>query len=341
MNPSDQPVNRRQFLGLALLGGSTLALSSAPVEAATNPFAYRIDRFPAIDPKLIHYEKAASFPCGIAQARRLVISGDRLYVAGGKGVTFLDTSGKQMGALTTRSLAQAVAVAADKSEPNGPSVFVAVKDGIEVFNAKGDRTAEWKVEGAKTWLTGLAVLEEAIFAADSGQRVIWKLDRSGKVLAKLGVKNPDKNIPGLVVPSPYLQVQAGADGLLRVNNTGRHRVEVYTADGDLELAWGSPVGGVEGFCGCCNPVSIWMLPDGRCVTAEKGLPRIKIYATDGKLESVVAAPELFAQNARTGAARSQAEGLLGGLDVAADPKGQVYALDLVTAEISVFRRKTS
>jgi hypothetical protein len=58
------------------------------------------------------------------------------------------------------------------------------------------------------------------------------------------------------VPSACLDVEIAPDGLLRVNNPGRHRVETYTFDGDLELFWGRPSAAIDGFCGCCNPVNL-------------------------------------------------------------------------------------
>ena len=97
----------------------------------------------------------------------------------------------------------------------------------------------------------------------------------------------------------------GRDGLLRVNNPGRHSVEVYSAKGDLESSWGKATATLStAFCGCCNPVGVALLADGRCVTCEKGLPRVKVYSAQGVFESVVAGPESFPENAqRRGACR--------------------------------------
>jgi hypothetical protein len=95
-------------------------------------------------------------------------------------------------------------------------------------------------------------------------------------------------------------VKLGKDGLLRVNNPGRHRVEIYTAEGDLELSWGKATVGIEGFCGCCNPTALGLLADGRCITCEKGLPRVKVIRQRGAFECVVAGTESFPQNSRAG-----------------------------------------
>jgi hypothetical protein len=180
-----------------------------------------------------------------------------------------------------------------------------------------------------------------IFVADAGNRAVLKLDPSGKVLGRIGVKAAERNVPGLVVPSPYLDVKPGADGLLRVNNPGRHRVELYTADGDLEQAWGHPGNAIDCFCGCCNPIAVTPLPDGTCITCEKGLPRVKISAADGTLQAVVAGPESFPENARAGSQRDLSDGTLGGVDAAVDRDGRVCVLDLVAKNIHVFRRKES
>ena len=37
------------------------------------------------------------------------------------------------------------------------------------------------------------------------------------------------------------------------------------------------------FFGCCNPAQLAVLPDGRFVTAEKGIPRVKIYSRERPL----------------------------------------------------------
>ena len=69
-------------------------------------------------------------------------------------------------------------------------------------------------------------------------RIILRYNKEGKLLGRMGKKDKQKNISGLIVPSPYMDVAIAPDGLLRVANTGRHRIEAYTFAGDLELWWG-------------------------------------------------------------------------------------------------------
>jgi hypothetical protein len=168
---------------------------------------------------------------------------------------------------------------------------------------------------------------------------VWRYDRSGKLLKRLGKRDASRGVPGFVAPSAYLDVQIAPDGLLRVNNHGRHRVEAYTFDGDLELSWGRPSAGITGFCGCCNPVNFAVLADGRCVTFEKGLPRVKIYSSDGAFECVVAGPELFAEPAQAHRRADLDDCTLGGLDGVVDSQGHIHVLDLLNGQVHVMRRK--
>jgi hypothetical protein len=334
--------SRREFLrdSFARLGAAAagLAWARAPLEAAAardNPFSLDLERYRRVDPGLVHYEPAGRFRCPRPEPRRLTIGlDDRLYVASGQQVVVLDKDGGLVNELGCTASARSVAVTED-------GVYVACQDHVEVFDRKGQRQATWEPVTGRPFLTGLAVGANTLFAADSGNRLIWRFDRSGRVQGRLGERNRDRNVPGLVVPSPYLDVELAPDGLLRVNNPGRHRVEAYTPDGDLESHWGRASAAIDGFCGCCNPVGLALFPDGRCVTFEKGLPRVKVYDAAGTLESVVAGPDAFDES---GAGRPEATGdcaMPGGLDGAVDRQGRVYVLDLWTSAIHILQRKAA
>jgi hypothetical protein len=82
-----------------------------------------------------------------------------------------------------------------------------------------------------------------------------------------------------------------------------------------------------------------LLPDGSCITCEKGLSRVKVYAPDHSLQFVVAGPDQFRDNGRPGQVSDRSDGTLGGLDAAVDSNGQIYILDLMGEDIRVMRRK--
>lgn len=342
--PSPHGLNRRQFIdrglrgaGLLVAGGAGVAarqLGAAP--ASQNPFAYDVERFTKTDPALVRYDEAARFPNVGPEPRRVAVGpGDRIYVAARSGVIVLDSAGSQLQQIPLSGPARCVAVATDGT------LYAGLRDHLEVFDAKSNHLKSWDPPGGKTWFTGLAVNENEVFAADAGNRVILRYDRSGKLIGRLGEKNKERNVPGLIVPSPYLDVALAKDGLVRVNNPGRHCVETYTIGGDLELTWGKPSAGIAGFCGCCNPIGLAVFPDGRCLTCEKGLPRVKVFSVQGHFESVVAGPESFPDNAKAGSATDLSDGSRGGLDAAVDSQGRVWILDLVAANLRLMKPKTA
>ena len=343
MSNRKQTITRRQFIkesaqdaGMLALAGIAVASSVPLARAASsgkdaNPFAYDVGRLRKTDPKLIHYEQVGHFRSPYPEPRRIAAGQDgRLYIAAGNYVSVVDPDGARVSEIALAGPARCVAVAGDGT------VYTGLRDHLEVFDRKGQRVAAWESPGKKTWLTGLAVGDTDVFAADAGNRVILHYDRKGKLTGRIGEKNKDRNVPGLIVPSPYLDVKLARDGLLRVNNPGRHRIEAYTAGGDLEFFWGKPSAAIEGFCGCCNPVGLALLPDDRYVTAEKGLPRVKIYSKEGAFECVVAGTESFSANWQK---CSPSDCTTGGLDAAVDAGGRIYVLDLVEAEVRVMARK--
>jgi len=169
-----------------------------------------------------------------------------------------------------------------------------------------------------------------IIIADAGNREVLRCDPAGQVLAR---------IKGFAVPSPYFDLLAGADGLLWVVNPGKHRIEAYNPDGTLELSWGETGMNVENFCGCCNPVYFARLPDGRFVTSEKGLNRIKLYTPTGKFLGVVAGVEHLVKDLEL-AKQACANCRIGfGFPIACDATNRIFALDPATKEIRIFTPK--
>jgi len=305
---------------------------AAGADSSPNPFAYDVDRLARVDPGLVKYHQVGVFSTRHPEPRRILVApaGD-LFIATGDGVEVTDPQGNLKTEIGLGAPARCLAVAGDGT------IYIGRRSQVEVFGPKGQSLGTWETPSRKTWFTGLCVGTNDVFAADSANRVIIRYDRTGKLLGRIGEKNTQRNVPGLIVPSPYLDVALGRDGLLRVNNPGRHRIDVFTPGGDLEFSWGKPSLAIDGFCGCCNPIGLDLMSDGRCITCEKGIPRVKIYSANHAFESVVAGPDLFRERGRPGLAAEHPDGTLGGLDAAVGAGGTVYVLDLASAQVRIMK----
>jgi ligand-binding sensor domain-containing protein len=133
------------------------------------------------DPNLIRFERERQFPVGHAAARRVVFGREgRLFVAAGKSVLVFAPDGQREADWVVGEQVRCLRV--DQSG----AVWIGVKDRLLVFDAKGQRTARWDAFGGKAYLTGLAVSERDVWVADSGNRVIYRCDRQGRVELRVG-----------------------------------------------------------------------------------------------------------------------------------------------------------
>ncbi|MDD5261295.1 MAG: hypothetical protein PHD76_05535 [Methylacidiphilales bacterium] len=336
-------LNRRSFLGVAgisLLGltgltGCTKRGSGSKTEKPPldSRFTYDVSQFEHTDPALLLYRETESIPAGLEDPKCLAIGPDNsVFIGGDSAVKQFDHTGQLQSTIALAATPFALCVTRAR-------LCVALKDHLEIFDGNGKPMTRCESPGDKTYLTGVADAGDAIYLADAGHREIIRCDSNGKPLSRFGHRGNGN--PGFVIPSPYFHVLLGGDGLLWVNNPGRHQIEAYTTDGKFELAWGTPSMAIEGFCGCCNPVYFTRRRDGKFVTSEKGLNRIKIYDAKGTFEGVVAGPELLVKDLDL-AKKACADCQVGfGFDVACDSNGRVLALDPATKNIRIFTLKTA
>ncbi len=301
-------------------------------------FQYDLGELKQIDPALIRYRQTAAIALGLKQARAVAVGPeDRIYVAGDKAIAVFEPSGTRRAQLALQGEPRALAVAGPGHAYPG-RIYAAMTGHVEVHDPAGKRLASWDDLGPKAILTSIALAEQDVLVADAGNRIVYRYDAAGKLAGRIGKRDPDKNIPGFVIPSPYFDLAMAGDGLLRVANPGAHRIEAYTLDGHLEVFWGRSGEEIDRFCGCCNPASFAILPDGRFVTSEKGIPRVKIHEADGRFSCVVAGPETLAPTA-TAVEETRDEHRLPVFDVAADSRGRVLVLDPVVGKVRVFEPK--
>jgi DNA-binding beta-propeller fold protein YncE len=307
--------------GFAAVRQARQSRTPEPVEPALK---FDDAQYRTTDPKQIAWQETQSIETGFNQPRGITLSADgkQLYVAGDQQVRAFRADGCREKAFAVGSDAYCIAVA-----PDGRLV-VGMKDHIEIWNANGQRAAQWETLGPKAHLTSVTARGDAVWAGDAGNRVVLQFDATGKITGRFGERSSSGDQRGLVMPSPHLDVALDAQGTVWLNNPGRHRLEAYVENGDLMRTWGTPTPEIKGFCGCCNPTDFAFLPDGRFVTSEKGIPRVKVSAADGTFQNVVAGAESF-----TGDNIS--------LDLAVAPDGRIFVLDPVRKSVRVFAPKTT
>ncbi len=296
----------------------------------SSEFIYDVDKFARIDPALIIYESAGeNIPTNLKQATAIALdAGGTVYVAGDKAVSILNGP-----TIELNDTPSCLTVSQDGK------IYVGLKDHIEVYDNNTQKLTSWKSLGSKAVLTSIAVHDDNVFVADAGNRVVVHYDTTGRKIKLIGQRDKERGIDGFVIPSAYFDLAVSRDGLLRVVNPGRRRIEAYTFDGDYEFAWGESSPRIEGFCGCCNPVNIAISENGSFITSEKGLTRIKVYDSDGGFVGVVAGPEQFADDTPWQVCNLPSECAQGGFDVAVDKAGQVFVLDTIKNVIRIFRPK--
>ncbi len=337
-------MNQRQFAGHVMISLVIAAAIAAGVwsvvridssgEAGNRlgkEFAYELNDYRRIDPAMIGWAEKATIPLKMHEPRVIAVGlDDSVVVAGDKTVCLHKADGTKTGGIALGDEPSCLAVAG-RGHVSPGRIYVGLQDHVEVFEPDGEKVAVWKVpDGKRTMLTSIAVGEEEVFVADAGALLVWRYDVHGKLLGSIGKRDESRNIPGFVVPSPYFDVATAPDGLLRVANPGCHRVEAFTVEGDLEASWGKSGMAVEGFCGCCNPSHLAVFADGRVVTSEKGIVRVKLYGGDGVFRNVVVGPETLAPMASEAAPP----------DVAVNSQGQVLVLDTKASCVRVYQEKS-
>lgn len=300
------------------------------------PDAYRLDlsRHLDIPQDQFLYHETDRWSVPLSGLRGLAVGADgRICVAGQEGVCLLDEEGTVLNTITIDEPARCVAVGPfDGSEVE--RIYVGLKNRLIVYDPSGSALAEWAPFGPDAVITSITVAED-IWVADAGNRLVWRLDLDGHLLGRIGDPDEGSGTSHFVIPSPYFDVAAGGNGLVHVVNPGMRRIETYGRDGHLEMTWGRASSTLDGFFGCCNPAHLAITHDGKFLASEKGIPRIKVYSSEGVYEGVVAGPQqLDVPPGAVGDPRATQDQYV--YDVGAAPDGRLFVLDPAKSQVRVF-----
>jgi len=266
---------RRQMLKATAAGMGAISLGLPMLSGCKNddavPESYRYDITEAakIDPTLITWRQV-EHDLDLGGAADLFVDPWHLWVLQGAAVHLLSL--QAWGTRQTWPLSQPGTAFAPRSD----GLLVAVRDHVERL-VQGETVERWPSLGDRAHITSITVDGDDLYIADAGNRQVIRY------------RGPDEvyRLDGFLVPSPYFDVAVHA-GQLWVANVGKHQLECYDATGERVRSFGRTGFAIDAFCGCCNPCHFIVLPDGRFVTAEKGLHRVKVLKPDGTLDGVVA-----------------------------------------------------
>jgi hypothetical protein len=294
-------------------------LSNKPDKSGPNPYEYNVDNFKVVDSTLIGFRETKNFKIDFEKPAAIAIENNIIYLAGDTKVQQIDLSGKLLREFPLTENPVTLDIFQDK-------MFVALKNQVLVYDLSGTLQKSWTPLDTNSLFTSIAAAGQNVFVADAGRRKVIRYSSDGKKLSEFDGKAAEGELHGFIIPSPFFELDINPDGDLWVVNPGLHALENYTENGNLREHWNNSSMMTEGFSGCCNPAHFTFLPDGRFVTSEKGLVRIKTYKPSGEFESVVAAPAKFAEEGKAP-------------DIATDTNGNVYALDFDRKMIRVFEKK--
>jgi sugar lactone lactonase YvrE len=285
-----------------------------------NPYNYDLESLKQGDSLISLYAEVMQFTPGAEQISGIAVDpSGQILVCGKNTVAIHDAAGKPVSSFTIPGQAGCIAT-------DGQLIYLGMDDHIEVYDRTGKPSAKWRPVNMVSLITSVAVNGDDVFAADAGLKIVYRYDREGKMVNRIGEKDPENGVPGFVIPSPYFDLCIGRKGELWIVNPGRHTVDQFTPDGKLMRTWGMASMAVDGFCGCCNPTHLAILTDGSFVTSEKGIERVKIYQPDGSFHGLVASPGQFDEGTR-------------GLDLAVDRNDRILVLDSARKQVRVFERK--
>ncbi len=264
--------------GIGFFAGREIGRPASPQPDPST--LYSLDTFTKVPPALMLFRLFRSFSVDLKEPRGIACGADgTVYVCGDSALLVVSPAGEPKRRYVLDGEPRCVA-----ASPDG-RIFVGMETSVEVVDSRSGDVSHWPDLGSQAIVTSIGVGPRDVFVADAGNQEVLRFDLGGKLVGRVR--------DAFIVPSPFFDVVASADGTLWAANPGVHTVRHYTATGRTLASWGKSSLEPEGFGGCCNPAHIAQLPCGKIVTSEKGLLRVKVYEPDGKVFAIVAMPKDF------------------------------------------------
>jgi len=310
------------IIAVAIVAGIVLfdSISTRVDKLPDNPYEYNIDEFKVVDESLISYREARQIEIETDEPKAFAWHQGNLYLLTEKHLQVISPEGQEVLKKTIEPNPTAITIAKEGT------ILVAYQNHLVAFDAAGDEILRSEPLEEESQFSSLAVSDNTIFVADGGKKEVvvfdTQLNQTGSFKGESGVSA----IHGFILPSLHFHMAINSNDELWVVNPGMHRIQNYAANGRLRGDWGTPAFTLNGFSGCCNPTYFAFMADGRFVTSEKGMVRVKIHKESGELESVVAPPDKFPNSEKAPS-------------VAVDDNDNVWLLDFDKKMLRLFTLK--
>jgi hypothetical protein len=283
-----------------------------------NQFEYNVEAFKVVEENLISHREARQIDIEIGEPKAFTYHNENIYLLTENHLQVFAADGREVLIKVLIANPSSISVA------NDGTIVIAFENYLVTYDPEGVEINRSESFGDKSLFTAMAISGGSVFVADAGEKQVltfnMQMEKTGSFKGESGFSA----IHGLIVPSLHFDLAVNGDEELWVVNPGIHSVQNYSVDGRLRGHWGTPSFHLQGFSGCCNPSFIAFLSDGRYVTSEKGIIRVKVHKSSGEFESVVASPEKFPNGSRAPA-------------LAVDENDNVLVLDFDKKMIRLFR----
>ena len=292
------------------------SLSTRIDKRPDNPWQYDVEEFKTVDEKLLSHREVRRIE--IDEPVALAWQNGKLFLLAGNSLQIITPEGRELLSKRLDQNPRSIWVMQDEN------IIVAYENYLVMYDGSGEELKRSPILDDESLISSVVISDDIIFASDAGRRSVWRLNNELEIIDDFKGESGFSAFHGFILPSLHFHMAVNAENELWITNPGVHSIQNYSHSGRLRRFWGEPSFANEGFSGCCNPYYIAFLSDGRFVTSEKGIIRVKIYRESGELESVVAPAELFPKGEKAPA-------------IAVDDQDNIWLLDFDKNMLRLFR----
>ena len=217
------------------------------------------------------YKKVNSFDA-VSNIICFDICENRLYAALSDRISIFNLSGKHQYDFKIETNVRDI-IAED-------NIYLLYPTRIDLYSFDGQKKVEWEACSDNSDYCAFTVSKDYIFVTDAENKHIVQYNKEGQLVRF--IRSPE----GFIIPSYSFDI-ININDTIYCANSGRHKIESYTLDGEFVASFGKSGAQAGAFAGCCNPAYLAKTSNGNILASEKGNPRISCYGRDGKFRTIL------------------------------------------------------